>query len=114
MEWTEARDRTLATWQQILDGVGSEDSLKLVTRVNEVCELCDKAREEAGSDAERCDHCIVFGSARRCADARLAITETLLDGDFEQARQAISAVISRVICARPPEAAGAVAHGQHT
>jgi hypothetical protein len=74
----------------------------VVIEINELSALCEKAREEAGDDAERCAHCIVFGDAASCANARLEITEALLEGDLDAARAAAESIVARIDAARPP------------
>lgn len=101
MEWSEAQARTAAHWRRILDGIGRRSPVTVVIEINELSALCEKAREEAGDDAERCAHCIVFADARSCTNARLQITTALLDGDLDDAREATRAIVALINEARP-------------
>ena len=101
MEWTEARDRNVTRWRALLAGIGQFGQAKLLTRLNEVSEVCERAEEDAGEGGERCAHCLVFGSSKECLDTRWEITRAILDGDLDTARSLIRGVIARTLAARP-------------
>ena len=75
--------------------------MAIASELNDLSALCERAREDAGNEAERCAHCIVFGNARRCVETRLKITEALLDGEMDEARAATMAVVAQIAGARP-------------
>ncbi len=103
MDWHEARQETLDKWQRIRKGIGNRDVLALITELNEACAVCELARSEATEPAERCSHCIVFGDAERCSEARWRICEALLDDELDEARAAVTGVLACIVAARPPE-----------
>ncbi len=102
MDWQQARERTFEKWRRIRDGIGTGDPVELLAELNAVCDLCEKAREVAGRDGERCAHCVVFGTPESCKDARFEVGEALLDCDLEQARSLVEEVIERVRSAELP------------
>ena len=101
MEWTEARDRNLRRWREILDGIGRTDRTALLTRINEVSEVCELARDDAGAAPERCAHCLVFTSGEECLDTRWKITQALLEDELDTARALVRGVVARTAAARP-------------
>ncbi len=105
MEWTETRRRTLSEWRSIRAGVGRNETVDLLTAINAISAACEKAREEAGREGERCRHCAFFGDARTCLDQRFAITEALLEGEHDEARSRIDDMLERIEDAPLPEAA---------
>ncbi|MDX1501446.1 MAG: hypothetical protein R3325_03710 [Thermoanaerobaculia bacterium] len=101
MDWTRARDRNLVRWRRILAGIGVDDPPELLRRLNEVGEVCELAREDAGGAQGRCDHCLVFGSAGECLDLRWKITRALLEAELDEARSLVRGVVARTLAARP-------------
>lgn len=93
MEWKLALDATIAEWEVIRDNIGKANPVDLVTEINAVCELCDKASHEADQPGHRCRYCIVFGTDRGCRDLRLELTQSLLDEDWESSRAQVDEVL---------------------
>lgn len=96
MEWKEAKERTLTEWLKISDSLGQADSVSLVTEINAVSALCDKAREVAESATERCSHCIAFGDTKICEDYRFRLSELVLQEDLGSARELLAEIIARI------------------
>ncbi len=103
MDWRDARDRTLSEWLRIRESVPVADSVELLTAINAVCALCDKAREAAGSAAERCSRCIAFGDSATCEEYRFRLGELILDKDFDTADRLLEEIIHRVRQAPLPQ-----------
>ena len=67
MEWAEAKERTLELWTRIRRMADEPDELALLTEINAMCDLCDKAREEAGVESlEMCPHCLAYQQFGGC------------------------------------------------
>jgi hypothetical protein len=99
--WNEAQRRSIRHWRRILDSIGRRDAMAIVSELNELSALCEMAREDAGSDAERCRHCVVFASADDCTETRMDISAFVLNGELDQARAATLAVVERIQDASP-------------
>ena len=103
VRWEQAQRRAVKHWQRIVDGIGRRDTLAVVSEINELSALCEMAREDAGGEAERCAHCVVFGDAGQCVDTRLDISALLLDGQLAKARAAGATIVGRIAAATPSE-----------
>ncbi len=103
VRWDQAQRRAVKHWQQVVDGIGRRDPLAVVSEINELSALCEMAREDAGGEAGRCAHCVVFADAGQCVDTRLDITALLLDDQLDGARTAGETVVRRIAAASPPE-----------
>jgi len=100
--WDQAQRRSIRHWHRILDSIGRRDAMAVVSELNELSALCEMACEEAGSDTERCRHCVVFTSAVDCANTRMDISAFVLNGELDKARAATLAVVERIQAASPP------------
>lgn len=103
MDWKKAKQRTLGEWLRIRSALTDGDALQLVTDINAVCALCEKAREVAGSAAERCSQCIAFGDTKICEDYRFKLSELILDRDEAAATVLLEEIIQRVRDAPLPD-----------
>ena len=103
VRWDQAQRRAVKHWQRILDGIGRRDALAVVSEINELSALCEMAREDAGGEAGRCAHCVVFADANQCVDTRLDISALVLDGRLDEARAASATVVRRITAASPSE-----------
>jgi hypothetical protein len=101
VRWQEAQKRSVGHWRRILGSIGRRNAMAIVAELNELSALCEMAGQEAGGEEDRCGHCVVFKDARQCADTRLDISASVLNGESDSARAATSAVLDKILAASP-------------
>lgn len=94
MNWTEAIDKTIEKWQAIRDSIGTAHAIELLTEINAVCEVCEKASEEAGGNAVmKCRHCLLFYQYGGCQGFGARLSERVAEGNWEEVRALVDQAI---------------------
>lgn len=86
MDWEEARAGTLREWQRIRTLIGTAQEVELLADINAVCDLCRVASEEAQRAGDRCESCLAFQQFGGCQEANLAMSELIVDNDWDALR----------------------------
>jgi hypothetical protein len=86
MDWEEARTGTLREWERIRASIGKAEEVELLADINAVCDLCQVASEEARHAGERCASCLAFQQFGGCQDANLAMSEMVVDKNWDGLR----------------------------
>lgn len=99
MRWDEARDETLNTWRRIRASIGEASDVDLLTEINAVCALCERAEEEQhahGEEGSRCDYCVAFQQFGGCYGATREMSERVAMGDLDGLRELVDDFIGRL------------------
>jgi hypothetical protein len=109
MEWQQALDETISSWERIRDGIGDADELQLLSDINAVCDLCRMSDDEAHeSGGRRCDHCLVFQQWGGCLGINALMSEKVVEKDWDELRHLVDRFITELrTTATPPSTAGA-------
>lgn len=108
MQWRQALDETITLWERIRDGIGSADELQLLSDINAVCSLCEKADVEAHEEGgRRCDHCLVLRQWGGCQEINGLMSEKVAEKDWDGLRELVDEFIRRLRSTAPPASAGA-------
>jgi hypothetical protein len=83
MDWRQARDATLSDWRRIRASIGEADPIELLTDVNAVCALCEKADEEPPEGKSRCERCLVARQFGGCSQLNGLMSEKIAEHDWE-------------------------------
>ena len=94
MDWREAKDSTIGDWKRIRDAIGTAEELELLTDINAVCDLCVVAKAEAAGEPDRCGYCLAFQQFGGCQAANLAMTEMVMDKNWEKLGALVDGFIS--------------------
>ena len=94
MDWEEARTGTLREWRRIRASIEEADEITLLADINAVCDLCRVASEEAIEAGGRCESCLAFRQFGGCQDASLAMSELVMDEDWDGLRGLIDEFIT--------------------
>jgi len=95
VNWREARDLTLETWVALGESIGQKDELALLTEINAVCDLCSKARDEAGSDPTgRCEYCLFYQQFGGCHAVNEEMSERVVKGDWDGLRRLVHGFVA--------------------
>ncbi len=86
MDWQEAKELTLRQWRDLRSSIDSMDELQLLKEINAVNELCEKAKEQAHGEMNRCNYCIAFHQFGGCMGVSLQMSECAVDGDRDRLR----------------------------
>jgi hypothetical protein len=89
MNWTEAIEGTRRQWTAIRDSIGRADEVELLTEINAVCDLCEKAEEEEGSGIGRCRRCLFYQQSGGCQDLSARMGEAVVEKDWDRLRQLV-------------------------
>ena len=95
MNWSEARDKTLAEWARIRDHLEEIEPLELLTEINAMNTLCDKAEEQAHGRG-RCDYCVGYHQFGGCGDITAEMNRSLLDKDWPALRRQVQLFMERL------------------
>lgn len=107
MTWNEARDTTLHQWLAIRESLPSDDPVALLTEINVVCDLCQRAGQAAGGDLDRCQYCIFYQQLGGCREVNAQMSEGVVAKDWERVRSLVDAFIANLRRLEvPPEAVG--------
>lgn len=104
MDWTQAKDRTVERWKEILAGVGETETVELLRQVNEICELCEKAQEKALVQGELapCPYCIAQQQVGGCIRIRAALSRSIIDEEWDRVREIMQGFLHDVESVEPP------------
>lgn len=104
MDWAQAKERTIRRWKEILVGVGQTETVELLRQVNEVCELCEKAQEEASTLGELapCPYCIAQQQVGGCIRIRAALSRCIIDEEWDRVRELMQGFLHDVESVNPP------------
>jgi hypothetical protein len=86
MDWKEALDGTIRDWKQIRASIGSGEEVALLADINAECDLCRVASSASETSLHRCESCLGFQSFGGCHQANLAMTEMVIDKDWDRLR----------------------------
>jgi len=96
MSWNEAREGTLRQWYAIRGMVGTADTVALLTEINAVCDLCEKADQVAGTGIGRCQYCLFYQQFGGCLDVSARLSEGVVEKDWEAVRALIDDMIGKM------------------
>lgn len=96
MDWAEAKATTLRLWLEIRDSLGTKDEVELLRDINAVCDLCEKANQEAAGRWGRCEYCIAHQQFGGCVGVSLRMSEAVVDRDEEKLRTLIDQFIENL------------------
>jgi hypothetical protein len=103
MLWREARESTLQQWTAIEDSIGHVDPVDLLTDVNVVTAICDKAKEEAGGGLGKCDYCIIYQQFGSCREFSARLSERIAEKDWPGARAMVGTAVETLKNLEVPE-----------
>lgn len=111
MEWAEARDTTLRFWRDLRESLDRLDEVELLRDINAVCDLCEKAKQEAAGRWGRCSYCIAHQQFGGCVGISLQMSEAVVDHDREALQRLVDEFIAnleRLDCGAqaPPQVSG--------
>lgn len=93
MTWREAINGTVRQWSTIRDAIGVAAPVDLLTEINAVCDLCEKAEAEAGSGIERCRYCLFYQQFGGCQEVSGRMSEAVAAGDWDRLRSLVDQMI---------------------
>lgn len=93
MTWNEAIEGTLRQWTAIRDSIGTADEIELLTEINAVCDLCEKAEKEAGGGIGRCRQCLFYQQFGGCQDVSARMSEAVVEKDWDRLRHLLDETI---------------------
>ena len=96
MDWPEAKEATLLQWRGLRSSVDRLDEVRLLTAINAVNELCEKAKEQAHGEMNRCNYCIAFHQFGGCMGVSLQMSECAVDGDKERLKELMDQFITLI------------------
>lgn len=115
MEWREAKERTREGWLSIRESVGQAETLELLSRVNSLTALCEKAGTEAGGEAGMCAYCAFYQQFGGCMDVSAQMSERIVSRDWDGLRDLIDrflTVLDRLDCGPSEMTAGSGAEAK--
>lgn len=88
--WQEAKDRTLLLWMKIRGDLGRAHPTDLLTDINLICPLCEKASEERSEqlvgETDLCSFCIAYLQVGGCREVCNEISARVAERDWDAAR----------------------------
>jgi len=107
MNWSEAIEGTRRQWTAIRDSICEADEIELLTEINAVCDLCEKAEEEEGSGIGRCRRCLFYQQFGGCQDLSARMSEAVVEKDWDRLRSLVDETIDslRSLSLREPAVA---------
>ena len=87
MDWEEAKEATLHQWRELRSSVDRMDEVHLLKEINAVNELCEKAKQQAHGEMNRCAYCIAFHQFGGGWALFQSISECAVDGDKERLKE---------------------------
>lgn len=103
MDWSEAKRRTIDLWKGIRTAIGDAEEIELLTEINAVCGLCDKAREEAESGEGPCLYCLAYRQLGGCREVSLEMSELVVEARWDELRDLTDRYIARLEAMEIPE-----------
>lgn len=104
MTWAEAKQKTVEQWRTLIPRIGVDDPLELLSEVNAVNALCDRARVEAArhDDWRKCRFCIAFEQLGGCGAVEAVLSEKILAREWDEARDLARRVLGELIALEVP------------
>jgi hypothetical protein len=96
MKWQEARDQTLDMWRDIRASIGTADPVDLLTEINVVCSLCEKAQEEAAGEIPKCRYCLASQQFGGCHGISSEMSLRVAERDWERLRELVDEFVVRL------------------
>ena len=96
MDWELTKDKTLERWFAIRDGIGTAEPVDLLTDINVLNEMCQKAREEADTPWGYCEYCLFYQQFGGCKEISGQMSECVAARDWEQLRQLVDDFIAHL------------------
>ena len=96
MDWEEAKEATLHQWRELRSSVDRLDAVHLLKGINAVNELCEKAKEQAHGEMNRCNYCIAFHQFGGCMGVSLQMSEAAVDGDKDKLKGMMDGFIAQL------------------
>lgn len=93
MTWSEAIEGTVDQWTAVREAIDRADELELLTEINAVVDLCDKAEEEAGSPFGRCRRCLFYQQFGGCQELCGHMSEAVVEKDWSRLRHLVDETI---------------------
>jgi hypothetical protein len=115
MDWNQALRSTIRQWEAIRDSIGSASDVELLTEINAVSDLCEKAREESiaetGAPFDRCQYCIAFQQFGGCQEISARMSEAVVEKNWPRLRQLVDETLRalKTTTVQPAGTAGATA-----
>jgi len=111
MDWNQALRTTIRQWQVIRDSIGSAHEIELLTEINAVCDLCEKARDEScaetGAPFDRCQYCRAFQQFGGCQEISARMSEAVVEKDWPRLRSLVDETVRALTAtAQLPGSAG--------
>lgn len=103
MDWSEARQSTVDLWKGIRDAIGSAEELELLTEINAVCGLCEKARESTEHGEGPCRYCLAYQQFGGCQAASLEMSDLVVQGRWDELKELSDRFISQLETMEIPE-----------
>ncbi len=95
MNWSEARLRTIKEWERIRDHLDDIEPVELLTEINAMNSLCDKAEEDAHGHG-RCGYCIGFHQFGGCESITAELSLAVADKDWPEVRKLVREYMERL------------------
>lgn len=105
MSWEEARNRELARWLSIREGIGVTEPVKLLTEINVTSTLCEKAKEGAGESLNYCDRCLFYQQFGGCREVSGRMSERVSESDWKGLRALVDEFIAHLRALEIPKPA---------
>ena len=96
MTWNEAKEGTIRQWTSIRDAIGTADTVTLLTEINAVCDLCEKADEaKGGTPFGRCNYCLFYQQLGGCQKVSATMSELVASRRWDEVRALVDDMIAR-------------------
>jgi hypothetical protein len=103
MDWQEARDNTIRYWKSIRDSMNEMDQIELLSEINAVNDLCEKAKEESHGHPDRCSYCLAYQQFGGCMGISLQMSECVVEGRMDELRELVDRFIDQLEEVKLPE-----------
>jgi hypothetical protein len=95
VNWEEARKRSIEAWSRVQDSIGTADVTQLLTSINEMSELCDKA-VEASQGEHRCKYCVAYQQLGGCQDLTALLSHYVAEKNWPMTRKLAAEFMDRL------------------
>jgi hypothetical protein len=104
-DWDEARQNTVDLWLEVKRSLAEPDELRLLTDINAVCGLCQRAKVDleqaatagrAAAGETKCDYCPFFDQFGGCRAVNRRMTDCVLDKDWDLMGRLVDEFVDRV------------------
>ena len=103
MDWQAAKDSTVRYWRDLRESLDELDEVQLLSEINAVNDLCEKAKEESAGEMDRCSFCLAYQQFGGCMGISLKMSECVVDGRFGDLRQLVDEFIDRLEASEIPD-----------